>query len=197
MTQPNVNDIGQRIRRLRKSRRISLRALSDMAALSPSFLSQLERGQTNASIPSLLRITSALGISTGHLLGDETSDVRPERHVDRRPLTSGDYEEYLLSHRPSSNFEVYLGVFRPGGCTWPETVIHGDSEEFCYVISGTVQLYVGDSVVTLGPGDALEYFTSMPHRAVNRGTETAMLLWVIGPPTVGRTTPDGRPTPLR
>lgn len=197
MSQATMNDIGQRIRRLRKSRHISLRELSRMAALSPSFLSQLERGLTNASIPSLLRITAALGVSTGHLLAEESPELRPERRADRRPLTSGDYLEYLLTHRPSAYFEVYLGVIGPGSCNWPENVTHGDSEEFCYVISGTVHLYIGDSVYTLGPGDSMEYYTSMPHHAENRGSETVELLWVMGPPTIGRTTPDGLPTPLR
>jgi len=197
MSEPSMQDVGQRIRRLRKSRNLSLRELGEIAGLSPSFLSQLERGQTNASIPSLLRVTAALGISTGHLLADESHELRPERHVDRRPLTSGAYSEYLLSHRPSSYFEVYLGVISPGSCNWPENATHGDSEEFCYVISGTVQLYIADSVYTLGPGDSMEYYTSMPHHAENRGSETVEVLWVMGPPTIGRTSPNGKLTPIR
>jgi transcriptional regulator with XRE-family HTH domain len=192
-----MHEVGQRIRRLRKSRNLSLRKLGEIAGLSPSFLSQLERGQTNASIPSLLRVTAALGISTGHLLADLSHELRPERCVDRRPLTSGAYSEYLLSHRPSSFFEIYLGVIRPGDCNWPENAAHGNSEEFCYIISGTVQLYVGESVHTLGPGDSMEYYSSMPHHAENRGTETVELLWVMGPPTIGRTKPNGQPTPMR
>ena len=112
--------------------------------------------------------------------------MRPERGTDGRPLTYGEYKEYVLSRHPSAYFEVFLGVLPPGTCEAPQSIVYGDSEEFCYVISGTVQMDVGEDVFTLNQGDVLEYYTSVPHRAKNSGSETAEILWVIGPPTVGR-----------
>jgi transcriptional regulator with XRE-family HTH domain len=193
MQDSQLNQIGQRVRRLRAIRNMPQRRLSKMAGLSPSFISQLERGQTGASLSSLVRIASVLGVSAGHLLADEGPQVQVGRRADRHPLTRGGYEEYLLNPRPSSIFEVYRAVFRPGSCTQPEQATHGDSEEICYVISGTVHVYVGDSMFVLGPGDSLMYLTSVPHRAEYRGTDAAELIWVMGPPTIGRTTvPDDR-----
>ena len=174
-------EIGERIRRLRKGRGLSLRAFAQVTSLSPSFLSQLELGKTNASIASLTAITSALGVSTGYLLLDETQMMRPERKIDRRPLTTGLYEEYALTRTPLP-FEVYLGVMLPEGCSYPEPYVHhGDSDEFCYVVSGTVELHIGDAIHRLGPGDSMEYRTSIPHRTVNSGKHLAEVLYVVGP----------------
>ena len=190
-----MSEIGERIRHLRKSRGLSVRALAGMADLSPSFVSQLERGLTNASIPALLRITGALGISTGALLSDESLVMRPQRQADRRPLTYGDYQEFVLTRRPSAHFEVFLGVLKPGSAEAPEGISSGNSEEFCYVIAGTVLCHVGDDTYVMEAGDAIEYLTSIPARVENVGDETAQVLWVIGPPTIGRDLrgPDGSP----
>ncbi len=187
-------EIGGRIRHLRKSRGLSVRALARMADLSPSFVSQLERGLTNASIPALLRITGALGVSTGGLLSDESLVMRPQRHADRRPLRYGDYEEFVLTRRPSAHFEAFLGVLKPGSAEAPENISSGNSEEFCYVISGKVLFHVADDTYVMEAGDAIEYLTSIPSRVENASDETAEVLWVIGPPTIGRDTrsPNGR-----
>lgn len=187
MQDSQLNEIGPRIRRLRAVRNLPLRRLSNLTGLSPSFISQLERGETGASLTSLVKIASVLGVSAAHLLADEGPEVQVGRRANRRPVTRGGYEEYLLSPRPSSIFEVYRATFRPGSSTQPEPATHGDSEELCYVVSGTVHVSVGDSRFVLEPGDSLVYLTSIPHRAEYRGTDTAELIWVMGPPTVGRT----------
>ena len=195
MQDSQLNEIGQRIRRLRAIRNMPQGRLSKMAGLSPSFISQLERGQTGASLPSLVRIASVLGVSAAHLLADEGPQVQVGRRADRHPLTRGGYEEYLLNPRPSSAFEAYRAVFRPGSSTQPEQATHGDSEELCYVVSGTVHVYVGDSMFVLGPGDSLMYPTSVPHRAEYQGTDAAELIWVMSPPTIGRATVPGERSP--
>jgi len=179
--------IGERIRILRRARGLSLRELARESGLSPSFISQLERGRTNAAIPSLLRITEVLGISIGGLLSDDSLVMRPQRAADRRPFTCGGYSEYVLTRRPSAHFEAYLCVLEPGATEAPEDFAAGDSEEFLYVISGTVHYHVGDETFVMQAGDAIEDFTSIPGRLENRGDETAEVFCVIGPPTVGRT----------
>jgi len=83
MPDSQLNEIGQRIRRLRAIRNMPQRRLSEMTGLSPSFISQLERGQSGASLPSLVRIASVLGVSARHLLADEGPQVQVGRRADR------------------------------------------------------------------------------------------------------------------
>src|SRR2546422_1922861 len=60
-------DVGERLRALRRFRRCTLRTIADRSGLSESFLSQVERGRSSASIASLKRIADALGVSMADL----------------------------------------------------------------------------------------------------------------------------------
>ena len=58
-------DVGERLRTLRRFRRCTLQTVAARSGLSESFLSQVERGRSNASIASLRRIADALGVFPG------------------------------------------------------------------------------------------------------------------------------------
>jgi transcriptional regulator with XRE-family HTH domain len=59
--------IGNHVRRVRNQAEMTLRQLAVTTGLSESFLSQFERGQTQASVGSLRRIAEALQISLSEL----------------------------------------------------------------------------------------------------------------------------------
>src|SRR5437764_14974183 len=61
-------DVGERLRAIRRSRRCTLRTVATRSGLSESFLSQVERGQSSASIASLRRVADALGVSLADLV---------------------------------------------------------------------------------------------------------------------------------
>src|SRR5215467_10929097 len=73
------HDIGEFIRDLRHSARISLRQLADQAGVSNPYLSQIERGLRKPSAEVLQQLASALRVSTpimylrAGLLGDEAT----------------------------------------------------------------------------------------------------------------------------
>lgn len=188
----DAGELGDRIRKLREGRGLSLRRLAQLAEMSPSFVSQLERGLTSASIDSLVRITGALGISMGDLFSDPQPVSAPLRKGDRSLLPNdGNYREFVLTRRPLANFEVYVGELPPGGSDSETRYMHGDAQEFLLVIAGKVSAYVGEERHEMGVGDSLEYLTSIPHRVANESDRRAEVLWVIGPPTVGRSLEGG------
>ena len=49
--------------------------------------------------------------------------------------------------------------------------------EWCYIISGTLDMVVGFESYTLGPGDAITYNSATPHRLENRGTTPVESVW--------------------
>ena len=66
-------DIGGRIREIRKSQKITLKALSQATGLSESYLSQVERGGCAPSVSSLEKISEVLNINMDVLvLEDQT-----------------------------------------------------------------------------------------------------------------------------
>ena len=66
----NESTIGARIRRLRRSRGVSVRQLATLTGLSPSYVSSVERALSNPSIASLHKLAAALGTNVPTLLGE-------------------------------------------------------------------------------------------------------------------------------
>lgn len=62
--------IGIRIRRLRKARGLTQQALAEQAGQEPSNISHIERGATKLSLPTLVAIANALGVTADQLLCD-------------------------------------------------------------------------------------------------------------------------------
>jgi XRE family transcriptional regulator, regulator of sulfur utilization len=61
--------IGERIRQLRKEKGFSQEELAEKADVHFTYIGQLERGEKNASIDTLERITKCLGISLEDFFG--------------------------------------------------------------------------------------------------------------------------------
>jgi len=60
---------------------------------------------------------------------------------------------------------------------------HGDSEELVVVLSGRIQLQLGEQLFELEQGDSIDYRSSIPHRVVNVGNADAKAMWIISPPS--------------
>jgi transcriptional regulator with XRE-family HTH domain len=178
-------DVGERLRTLRRFRRYTLQSVAARSGISESFLSQVERGRSNASIASLKRIADALGVSMADLFEpDGLPGPRVLRRDERPALQFGILgRKLLLTPRPLHHLEVFAGELEVGGSTGSEPYAHGDSEELFVVISGTVRLELGGEVFELEHGDSIDYRSSVPHRAVNTGNELAEVLWIISPPS--------------
>lgn len=177
--------IGPRLRAIRQLRRQTLKEVSDRAALSESFLSQVERGRANVSISSLQRIAAALGIEVSDVFANDGGE-RPQilRRETRQTLAFGTHgRKSLLTPKPFHSVEVVAAQFDPRGSTGDEAYSHGDSEEVFLVLAGTVELQLGAEFFELSAGDVARYRSSTPHRVRNAGDERADVLYIISPPS--------------
>src|ERR1700747_2073153 len=109
--------LGERLRAIRRLRHRTLNDIAARAGVSESFLSQLERGRTNASVASLQRIATALGIEVSDLFS--TNGVPPPRALrrgGREPIVWGHLgRKSLLTPKPFNALEVIAAEFEPGG----------------------------------------------------------------------------------
>ncbi|RKR20096.1 helix-turn-helix domain-containing protein [Arthrobacter oryzae] len=180
--------LGARIREFRVARKLSLRALATEAQTSPGFLSQLERGQVNASVGTLRKLAEGLGITLPDLFRSDDAN-RPQvlRRGDRPNIHASNLtSKYLLSQKPLRNFEVYTAEFLPGGDAG-EAYAHGDAQEMIIVLAGAVTLELAGVEYPLHLGDSAEYRTSVLHTVRNSSDEPAEVLWIISPPTSSNT----------
>jgi transcriptional regulator with XRE-family HTH domain len=179
------HSVGARLRTLRRARRLTLREIAERASLSESFVSQLERGQSGATIQSLQRISAALGVDVSDLFAEDTPPgPRIIRRDTRHPVAWGTLgRKSLLTPKPFEALEVVAAEFEPGGSTGDVPYTHGDSEELFLVIEGSIDLELGGETFTLGVGDSAHYRSSTPHRASNPGPKRAEVIYVISPPS--------------
>ena len=172
--------IGIRAERLRQN--MTLAQLAERTGLSPSALSQIERGVTDPSIGSLRRIGSALQVPfLRFLLERESPDLvvrKSERRTISFPKRALQYQ--VLTPRLRGPFEVLALDLAPGAGSGDEALGH-DSEECMIILSGEVEVEVAGVPHALSAGDSISIQRNAPHRAVNVGGGTAEILMVISP----------------
>jgi transcriptional regulator with XRE-family HTH domain len=181
--------VGQRVRDYRQMRRLTLRALGEAAGVSPSFLSQLENGRTEASVGSLRRIALALGITVADLF-ETRAPARHQvlRREDRPEVgVQAGSRKFMIAQPPLRHLEVYSAEFEPGASTGDGAFTHGDAQEILLVLNGEATLELDDEKHLLRAGDSIEYATSVPHRLVNTAATATEVLWIISPPTPDET----------
>ena len=173
---------GQRFRRLRVRRGLSLTQVAKATGVSVGFLSALERGQMRSSVATLRRIARFYRtniLSLFETAGDHPRLVRP---AERKILeTTPDVRMELLAWG-NTVMEPHLFRVKPGGGSG-ESYSH-EGEEFLHVLRGEFEIWLDKSEhYRLKPGDSLYFESSTPHRWKNPGRKEAWVLWINTPPT--------------
>ncbi|MGW0698977.1 helix-turn-helix domain-containing protein [Streptomyces sp. NPDC002867] len=152
-----LNEVGPRLRRIRRERGATLGALSEATGISVSTLSRLESGGRRPSLELLLPIARAHQVPLDELVGaPPVGDPR----VRSKPIVRGHRTMYPLTNRPGG-LQAYKVVHRPAEEP-PEQRTH-EGYEWLYVLAGRLRLLLGDHDVVLGPGEAAEFDTRVPH----------------------------------
>ena len=173
---------GQRFRRLRTRRGLSLAQVARSTGVSVGFLSSLERGQMRSSVATLRRIARFYRtniLSLFETAGDNPRLVRPEQ---RKVLETNAGVRMELLAWGNTAMEPHLFRVKPGGGSG-ESYTH-EGEEFLHVLRGTFEIWLGKiEHYRLNTGDSLYFESSTPHRWRNPGRAETWLLWVNTPPT--------------
>lgn len=173
--------LGRQIRARRTAAGMSLREFSARAELSPSFISQLERGLARPRITSLHRVARVLGttaqalLSTGHspsysLVRD--GDHRVVAHDEN--VASGTVRSLVRGDRPLTAME-FTGIPTEFG----EYYEH-PGEELYLVVAGEIEVDLDGELLTISAGDCLCYDGRIPHRSRSIGPDRALVYMVTG-----------------
>ena len=149
--------VGPRLAGLRTARGMTLGALSEATGISVSTLSRLESGGRKPTLELLLPIAAAHQVPLDELVaappvGDPRVRLRPRR---RHGMTV-----VPLTERPGG-----LQAFKmliPWRGAAPDPRVH-EGYEWLYVLDGRLRLVLGGHDVVLGPGEAAEFDTHVPH----------------------------------
>jgi transcriptional regulator with XRE-family HTH domain len=177
--------LGADLRALRKARGLTLSQLSEVLGRSVGWLSQVERDLSEPSISDLREIAGALGVPLSMLFGHASVSQDEQGYVvragARRSMGTGaeGLVEELLSPDLTDDFEVIHSTFAPGSRM--QVPAKRPTQEVGYIISGRLEVHIGERVFSLGPGDSFRvrgelYSWANPHDT------PCMAIWVIAPP---------------
>jgi len=173
---------GQRFRRLRTRRGLSLAQVARATGVSVGFLSALERGQMRSSIATLRRIARFYRTNILSLFEAAGENPRLVRPADRKILETTPGVRMELLAWGNTVMEPHLFRIKPGGGSG-ESYAH-EGEEFLHILRGKFDIWLdGNEHYQLKPGDTLYFESSTPHRWKNPGRTETWLLWVNTPPT--------------
>lgn len=165
-----VEDVGQRIRALRRDKGLSLDELSQMTGFAADLLAAIEETRVQPQLGTVIKLSKALDSAFGRLVsgvGDRLYAIT--RKGERRPVsrsTSNSGQQNLYTYKSLApevkgrHMEALIVQLEenPEG----ELSVH-DGEEFIYVLEGTVQVRIGIERFDLEPGDSVYYLSTTPH----------------------------------
>lgn len=185
--------LGRQIRQLRREQGLTLVALATLTRVSHPFLSQLERGLARPSMSSLERIATALRSSQSELMARAVDDGVPAAGPTFTVVRADGGTELAA---PGGSARLLVGAaarFHPmvyvGSNTEFEQYYRHPEDEFVHVITGSIEVDLGDRTLELAAGDSLYYLGGTPHRWRNPDGRGYRLLAVKEAPSAARDRP--------
>ncbi|GGL40978.1 helix-turn-helix domain-containing protein [Nocardia jinanensis] len=154
-----LDAVGPRLRALRRDRGITLAELAATTGVSESTLSRLESGQRRATLELLLPLARTYDVPLDDLVGaPRTGDPR----IHLKPIRRYGMMFIPLSRRPGGvqAFKMIIPAQPEPQEPTPQT---HEGFEWLYVLNGRLRLVLGERDLTLPPGEAAEFDTSLPH----------------------------------
>jgi transcriptional regulator with XRE-family HTH domain len=188
--------IGPKLRQARERKNMSVRGLARYVGVSPSLVSQIERGRVMPSVGTLYSIANELGLVVDDLFGGthSRSKGRDESEhavadIANPVLTAGQRKSIRLADgvrwerltpTPDRDVEFLVVVYDVGAESCPkDALIRHGGKEYAYMISGRLGIKIGFEDFELGPGDSIAFDAQMPHRLWTIGREPAEAIWVV------------------
>jgi transcriptional regulator with XRE-family HTH domain len=170
--------VGENIKRIRKSKKLSMERLAEQAGVSRSMLGQIERGEANPSVAILGKLASTLKVPAEVLLeNDDFQPLRLARELETRPVRldggkavlrpSFPYDE--VTRQETFFLDLYISARYAPEPSVPGCVCH------VTVLSGSVGLTVEEERFQLLERDALRLAADRPYRFENMTNATARL----------------------
>lgn len=182
-------DISQKIRSLRKEKKLTLKQLSQASGVALATLSRIETGRMIGTIESHKSIASALGKTLSQLYSDIEKQEKSVEYQSLKNRTDlflhNDKASYymLTSNMLSKKMMPVILKITSGGKTTPEQSTI-ETEKFIYVLKGQVGVVIADKDHALKKGETLYFNGNVSHYIKNTGKEEARAICVISPPVL-------------
>ena len=175
--------LGLQIRKKREQRGIALTKAAEEMNISPSLLSQIERGIVSPSISTLRTIADYLSTYIGELLGERISkeNAKVIRKNDKiRSVMWGKRVKLHILSPSNSNIEFIYNEYYVDSSTVDKLYQH-EGEECGYVIEGKLEINLNGKKFILNEGDFIWFLSTIPHKITNLSNKKSIAIWVDSP----------------
>ena len=178
-------EIGARLKLIREQLELSQRQLARQSGVANATISQVESGKINPTVSMLKKILDGIPMGLGEFFSD---DRQPQ---ERKFFRAGDLMEIaeggvsyrqVGAHLANKSIQLLKECYQPGAGTGRHELSH-EGEECGIVLSGRLEVTVGDEVAVLGQGDAYYFKSSLPHQFRNVGNDPCELITACSPPS--------------
>jgi transcriptional regulator with XRE-family HTH domain len=173
--------IGMRVRKLRTERGLTLEQLSQLAGVSQSMLSMVERGKAGASIGTLFSIATALGVVASDLFTEDGARDNPLviRAAEQRVYQIEEGVTWRVVRRDRARgVEIVINEYAPATGSTQSPIQH-EGYEYGVVLEGALTIDIDEARHVLRRGDTIAYSSSKRHKLWNYGRSRARALWII------------------
>lgn len=174
--------LGERIRAIRKNKGIKIKQLSARSGLTESSISMIENEKISPSITTVHKIAMALSVHPIEFFEIEKHKKwTVTRKGERKQVlfdSSDNALEYLIKDGAATKNEIFISCLGPTQKSFNEPITH-EGCKFGYVLTGSVDLEMGNEKIRLNKGDSIFFEAVTPHlwkSAENRESKT---LWLI------------------
>ena len=179
-----MDQLGSKLRALRKDRNLTLKEIAKRAGCSPSYLSMVENGKVDPGISRLKRIVDGLGITIVDLFQTQSSSkviIRKRERIQAEFPRSKTRIEILISQYAEKQMDARLAIISPGGSS--EGNYQHPGAEFGLVLKGMLELTIDGLTYQLMEGDSFYFSSTSNHCFSNPGKEDTVVVWVNTPPS--------------
>jgi transcriptional regulator with XRE-family HTH domain len=180
--------VGEKIKALRESTRLSLKELADLTGFSTALLSQMENHLISPSLGTMIKLAKAFGVKVGDFLGETQGEpftiVRKDERKKISRFASKDGVKYGYSYeslgfeKKDRHMEPFIVTLEPATVKTSKNSVH-EGEEFIFVLEGEMEVVLENHMDVLYPGDSIYYDSTIPHRVQCHQDKITKILAVL------------------
>lgn len=180
--------IGAKIKKLRKARKLTLQDVARETGFSPALISQIENNNVSPPIATLSKIARFFDVKMSLFFEEEEEERKYEivRKVDRRVVSRviskagtghGYTYEALAFHKLNKKMEPF--IVSVAERAQDDTLYNHEGEEFLLILKGRAEVILDSEHFFLEEGDAVYFDSSMKHRLLAADDNEVQVLAVV------------------
>lgn len=163
--------IGEKIRALRREKKMGLVELGKHSGLSAALLSKIETGKLIPPLPTLLRIAMVFSVGLDYFFTDESG-----RHFVAVSKHAPDHLGDLIA--PSPDLKLNAAIHQLGTAPMQLSSVTAGTA-MIYILAGQVRAEVGEDTWTVEEGDCVTFSLHLPHSVSALVNEARALMLIV------------------